>query len=105
MSSVSFGANIAFIEELYEKFRTDPQSVSPSWRDFFQDYDPQLTEEDEDLSQPVAAVAARPTAAPATPVKPSAPAISPTTRKISASLSMAWPPWPVSSDPMLQGMV
>jgi len=38
MSSVNFGANIAFIEELYEKYRNDPQSVSPSWREFFDDY-------------------------------------------------------------------
>jgi len=46
MSSVTFGANIAFIEELYEKFRTDPQSVSTSWREFFQDYDPIAAEDD-----------------------------------------------------------
>src|SRR5438105_8649119 len=40
MSSVTstYGANIAFIEELYEKFRTDPDSVSPSWREFFRDF-------------------------------------------------------------------
>ena len=37
MSSV-FGANIAFIEELYEKYRNDPASVSTSWREFFDDY-------------------------------------------------------------------
>jgi 2-oxoglutarate decarboxylase len=60
MSSVAFGANIAFIEELYEKYRNDPQSVSPSWREFFADYDPQLEEEDqeEEVEQRVAAVAA-----------------------------------------------
>src|ERR1700736_6490963 len=34
----SYGANIAFIEELYEKYRTDPDSVSPSWREFFRDF-------------------------------------------------------------------
>jgi 2-oxoglutarate dehydrogenase E1 component len=39
MSSVAFGANIAFIEELYEKYRSDPSSVSASWREFFADYD------------------------------------------------------------------
>ncbi len=33
-----YGANIAFIEELYEKFRADPESVPPSWREFFADY-------------------------------------------------------------------
>ena len=47
MSSATstFGANIAFIEELYEKYRSDPDSVSPSWREFFHDYQPQLDEE------------------------------------------------------------
>ena len=47
MSSVTqtYGANIAFIEELYERFRTDPSSVSASWREFFQDYHPELDEE------------------------------------------------------------
>src|ERR1041384_6214948 len=47
MSSVtqSYGANIAFIEELYEKYRNDPAAVSPSWREFFHDYEPQLAEE------------------------------------------------------------
>jgi multifunctional 2-oxoglutarate metabolism enzyme len=48
MSSAAFGANIAFIEELYEKYRTDPQSVSASWQEFFHDYEPQLDEEDEE---------------------------------------------------------
>src|SRR5437660_11857989 len=40
MSSATstYGANIAFIEELYEKYRTDPDSVSPSWREFFRDF-------------------------------------------------------------------
>src|SRR5688572_19267406 len=45
MSSVAFGANIAFIEELYEKYRNDPGSVSASWREFFADYDPETEEE------------------------------------------------------------
>src|SRR5215207_503999 len=59
MSSAAFGANIAFIEELYEKYRTDPQSVSASWREFFEDYEPQLAEEDQEelVEQRVAAVA------------------------------------------------
>ncbi len=47
MSSVTstYGANIAFIEELYEKYRSSPDSVSASWREFFHDYQPQLEEE------------------------------------------------------------
>ena len=72
MSSVAFGANIAFIEELYEKYRTDPSSVSASWREFFADYEPQFAEEEEEVEERVAAVAgggaaaaARPAPAPA----------------------------------------
>src|SRR5215210_400376 len=59
MSSVAFGANIAFIEELYEKYRTEPTSVSASWQEFFADYDPQvdLEEEEELVEERVAAVA------------------------------------------------
>src|SRR5437016_9589577 len=40
MSSVTqtYGANIAFIEELYERYRANPESVSASWREFFHDY-------------------------------------------------------------------
>jgi 2-oxoglutarate decarboxylase len=41
----TYGANIAFIEELYERYRIDPASVSASWREFFADYQPQLEEE------------------------------------------------------------
>ena len=59
MSSVTFGANIAFIEELYEKFRSDPDSVSASWREFFQDYDPSTDGEGDDAE---AAPAVRPAA-------------------------------------------
>src|SRR5712691_8995876 len=54
MSSVTstYGANIAFIEELYEKYRSDPNSVSPSWQEFFHDYQPQF---EEDLAEAVGA--------------------------------------------------
>jgi len=44
MSSVTYtyGANAAFIEELYERFRANPESVSASWREFFHDYEPRF---------------------------------------------------------------
>jgi 2-oxoglutarate dehydrogenase E1 component len=46
MSSVpNFGANIAFIEELYEKYRADPDSVDARWREFFQGSEFQEEEE------------------------------------------------------------
>jgi 2-oxoglutarate dehydrogenase E1 component len=39
-STHSYGTNIAFIEELYEKYIQNPSSVSSSWQEFFQDYHP-----------------------------------------------------------------
>ncbi len=58
MSSVTqtYGANTAFIEDLYERYRADPESVSTSWREFFHDYEPRFEEEfeEEAASQPQA---------------------------------------------------
>lgn len=36
----SLGFNTGFVEDLYKKFLEEPESVSPSWRDFFTDYRP-----------------------------------------------------------------
>jgi 2-oxoglutarate dehydrogenase E1 component len=36
-SSPLFGGNAAFIEELYENFLSDPESVSANWRQYFRD--------------------------------------------------------------------
>jgi 2-oxoglutarate dehydrogenase E1 component len=35
------GANIGFIEELYERYRLDPATVEPDWREIFDDLDRQ----------------------------------------------------------------
>ena len=82
MSSVNqtYGANIAFIEELREKFIADPESVSASWREFFTDYQPPADDADEDPPATTAAAPASPpaaaqsTAAPATSAPAAAPA-------------------------------
>jgi 2-oxoglutarate dehydrogenase E1 component len=37
-SSPLFGGNAAFIEELYESFLSDPESVSDNWRQYFREY-------------------------------------------------------------------
>ncbi|HEY8182393.1 MAG TPA: multifunctional oxoglutarate decarboxylase/oxoglutarate dehydrogenase thiamine pyrophosphate-binding subunit/dihydrolipoyllysine-residue succinyltransferase subunit, partial [Thermoanaerobaculia bacterium] len=67
----SYGANIAFIEELYEKFRTDPESVSPSWREFFRDFhDPEDVAPAPVLSEVEGASPAVPPAAPPAPPRP-----------------------------------
>jgi multifunctional 2-oxoglutarate metabolism enzyme len=77
----AYGANIAFIEELYEKFRNSPDSVSPSWREFFEDYTPPAEEDDleEQAEVRVATVSSGASVAPAPqPVAtPAAPAPSP----------------------------
>jgi multifunctional 2-oxoglutarate metabolism enzyme len=67
----AYGANIAFIEELYEKWRANPDSVSASWREFFQDYEPPAEDEnevEEQASSPVQPVPPpRPVAVPPPP--------------------------------------
>jgi multifunctional 2-oxoglutarate metabolism enzyme len=76
MSSVTqaYGANIAFIEELYEKFRTNPDNVSASWREFFQDYVPVVDEEADALEEPQARVSGgAPVSSPALSSPPAAP--------------------------------
>src|SRR5436190_2393911 len=43
MSSIpsSYGATIAFIEERFEKYKSEPNSVSTRWREFFRDFQPE----------------------------------------------------------------
>ena len=71
MSSVTqaYGANAAFIEELYERYRANPESVSASWQEFFHDYEPRFAEEfeEEAAEQGAVAMAAGATAVAATP--------------------------------------
>jgi 2-oxoglutarate dehydrogenase E1 component len=76
MSSVTqtYGANTAFIEDLYERYRANPESVSVSWREFFHDYEPRFEEEfeEEAAAQPQAVpppVLVAPIAAPAAPTQ------------------------------------
>ncbi|HEX7192828.1 MAG TPA: multifunctional oxoglutarate decarboxylase/oxoglutarate dehydrogenase thiamine pyrophosphate-binding subunit/dihydrolipoyllysine-residue succinyltransferase subunit [Thermoanaerobaculia bacterium] len=55
MSSVpNFGANIAFIEELYEKYRANPDSVDARWREFFQNEVAELRSSEVPEEEPVA---------------------------------------------------
>lgn len=34
----SFGSNLGFVDEMYDRYLADPQSVSEAWRQFFADY-------------------------------------------------------------------
>jgi 2-oxoglutarate dehydrogenase E1 component len=76
MSSVTqtYGANAAFIEDLYERYRANPDAVSASWREFFHDYEPQLQAEEEEAEPVAAAVGGQATVGQAlSPVLPAAP--------------------------------
>ncbi|HYR27800.1 MAG TPA: hypothetical protein VEU30_05010, partial [Thermoanaerobaculia bacterium] len=77
MSSVAFGANIAFIEELYEKYRTDPQSVSASWREFFAGYDSPVDDEEDPGVAQASGLPSAPPAAPAPEARTPEPAPAP----------------------------
>jgi 2-oxoglutarate decarboxylase len=35
-----FGPNAWLVDDMYEQYRADPDSVSPSWREFFEGYRP-----------------------------------------------------------------
>src|SRR5690606_14561191 len=35
------GPNAGYVLEIYERFRNDPDSVDSTWRDFFQEFDPE----------------------------------------------------------------
>lgn len=78
-----FGANSWLVEEMYEQFRTDPQSVSEAWREFFSDYrsqNPNLAT----ASAPVADHNPAPAVAPSAPANGVAPATAPSTPAASA---------------------
>ena len=36
----SLGSNTGYVEDLYQQYLEDPDSVSESWREFFHDYEP-----------------------------------------------------------------
>ncbi|MEI7546732.1 MAG: multifunctional oxoglutarate decarboxylase/oxoglutarate dehydrogenase thiamine pyrophosphate-binding subunit/dihydrolipoyllysine-residue succinyltransferase subunit [Actinomycetota bacterium] len=61
--AASFGANSWLVEEMFEQFRSDPASVSPTWREFFDDYKPLVGAPAQVVAQPTAAPAATPASA------------------------------------------
>src|SRR5215212_8981510 len=67
----AFGANSWLVEEMYEQFRSDPDSVSETWREFFSDYKPAIANLAPAPSVP-APVATATAAAPASNGAPSA---------------------------------
>ncbi len=63
--SGAFGPNAWLVEDMYDRFRADPTSVSDSWREFFHDYKP-VTGAPTGQVPAVTATAVAPAPAPAT---------------------------------------
>ena len=66
--SGAFGPNAWLVEDMYDRFRADPTSVSDSWREFFHDYKP-VTGAPTGQVPAVTATAVAPAPAPATPTE------------------------------------
>src|ERR1700722_7212472 len=45
--SFLYGPNMPFIEELFQAYRQNPQSVSQDWQQFFQSLGPIISEDDD----------------------------------------------------------
>ncbi len=74
----AFGPNAWLVDDMYDRYRSDPSSVSDSWREFFADYRP---------TSSAAAVPAAPAARP-----PAAPVPTTTTETATAAPVQAPPP-------------
>ena len=53
-AGTAFGANSWLVEEMYEQYRADPDSVGESWREFFEDYRSMTAAAHPELAQPAA---------------------------------------------------
>ena len=70
----AFGANEWLVDEMYEQYQKDPNSVDPAWWDFFANY--RSTNGTTPVAAPVTAPA--PAAAPAAPAPVATPSLAPT---------------------------
>ncbi len=76
--SPAFGANSWLVEEMYERFIADPDSVGESWKEFFDDYQSVAPANANAHHSNGSASAAQPAAAPTAQPAPAAPAPAPT---------------------------
>ncbi|MBC2868073.1 multifunctional oxoglutarate decarboxylase/oxoglutarate dehydrogenase thiamine pyrophosphate-binding subunit/dihydrolipoyllysine-residue succinyltransferase subunit [Streptomyces mexicanus] len=73
--AAAFGANEWLVDEIYQQYLQDPNSVDRAWWDFFADYKPGAAAADSSApTAPAAAGAAGTTTAPPAPAAPAAPA-------------------------------
>ena len=73
-ASTEFGPNQWLVDELYQQYLADPESVDPAWHGFFEDYRPSEGSGGPSAIPPppddVTAVHIEPAPAPTTPVTP-----------------------------------
>ncbi len=86
-----FGPNEWIVEDMYQRYLSDPASVDPAWHDFFADYRPSGDGKTADAAAPAAAS----TAAPAKPA--AAPAAKPAAQP--AAAKPATQPAPLKAEP------
>ncbi|HET9072408.1 MAG TPA: multifunctional oxoglutarate decarboxylase/oxoglutarate dehydrogenase thiamine pyrophosphate-binding subunit/dihydrolipoyllysine-residue succinyltransferase subunit, partial [Acidimicrobiales bacterium] len=85
-----FGPNAWLVDDMYEQYRRDPESVSPSWREFFEGYRPGgVNLARPSLSLPAEAAGAP---APALPAAGAASAVAPSVPTPAAPAGGAAPP-------------
>src|SRR5258706_9830059 len=77
--ATAFGPNAWLVDDMYERYVADPDSVGESWKEFFADYKPELRTGQVPAIDPPA-----PPPAPAPP-KPAAPAPAPAPTATAAS--------------------
>ncbi len=68
--SGAFGPNAWLVEDMYDRYRADPTSVSESWREFFADYRPVTVSPPAPVAAPAPSVQPGPTPDPRTGAEP-----------------------------------
>ena len=88
-----FGPNEWIVDDMYQRYLTDPASVDAAWHEFFADYKPAVaTPTAPPVATPVAPAAPAPAAA--APVAPAAPAVAPTAAPAAPAVAKAVAPAP-----------
>ena len=93
--SADFGANDWLVEEMYERYQGDPNSVEPSWIEFFKTYKPGAT----NSAPVVSATNSAPVSKSGTPPIPKATQKASTPAPSTLSVPIVSTPAPVVSTP------
>ncbi len=66
----AFGPNVWIVDAMYRRFLDDPASLSPAWREFFEDYRPHSSSVTKPPTGPVEPLAGPVPTQPPTPAPP-----------------------------------